>query len=411
MPKLAQSMTDVAIRNLKPKDKPYRVALGRGLHLQVKPDGSKFWLFRYRFNEKENSLSLKRYPDVSMAQAEAQVREFHQLLAKGTDPSDTRKQVRAEIRLNQANTFKVWGERWWDYWHNGKSARHADYVRRRLELDVYPVIGERPINDIDAYEIVGVIKSIASRGALDIAKRAHQTIGQIYRYAIAHGNESLTKRNPASEIRPSDIIPSRKTQNYARLEIKELPELLRKIDASTSHPTTRLAIKLMALTFVRTSELIQARWEEFDLDNAQWKIPAERMKMRTPHVVPLSRQSLEILELLKPLTGHGPLLFPSQNKFHQPMSNNTILKALAIMGYKGRMTGHGFRGIASTALHEQGFDHQHIELQLAHQERNEVSAAYNYAQYLTQRTQMMQHWADYLDQLRLGGKILDLKRA
>lgn len=309
---------------------------------------------------------------------------------------------------NKANTFELWAKKCWQHWRTSKSSRHADYVKRRLEADISPSIGKLPINEIEAHQVVDTVKVIAERGALDIAKRAHQTIGQVFRYAIAHSKESKAKRNSASEIKPSDIIESRQKVNYARAELKELPQLLRAIDASSSQLLTRLAVKLMALTFVRTAELIGAKWSEFDFDEKQWRVAPERMKMKTPHIVPLSRQAIHLLDVLKPLTGHGELVFPNQNNHSKPMSNNTILKALEVAGYKHRMTGHGFRGLASTALHEQGFDHQHIELQLAHQERNQVSAAYNHALYLKQRASMMQHWADYLDELKAGAKVISL---
>lgn len=276
-------------------------------------------------------------------------------------------------------------------------------MQRRLEADVYPVLGNLPITAINAPDVVRTIKSIAARGALDMAKRAHQSIGQIFRYAIAHGDESMVTRNPAADIKPSDIIETRRKVNYARVEIKELPGLLRAIEAASISSLTRLAIKLMALTFVRTSELIGGRWDEIDLEAAQWRIPADRMKMKDPHIVPLSHQAVEVLKTLQIITGTSELMFPSQVAGKAgTMSNGTILVALKRMGYGGMMTGHGFRGLASTALHEQGFDHKHIELQLAHAERNEVSAAYNHALYLQQRTAMMQHWADYLDGVKAG---------
>lgn len=205
------------------------------------------------------------------------------------------------------------------------------------------------------------------------------------------------------------MLASRQKQNLARIDGKELPELLRHIEAYKGAATTRLAIKLMAMTFVRTTELIGARWSEFDLDTARWDIPADRMKMKTPHIVPLAAQAVNLLKTLHLITGHSVMLFPGERDHERSMSNNTILKALERMGYKGRMTGHGFRGVASTMLHEMGFDHAHIELQLAHQERNEVSAAYNHATYLSQRARMMQHWADYLDACTTG-KLLAFRR-
>ena len=282
---------------------------------------------------------------------------------------------------------------------------------RRLEADVFPAIGDRPIVDINASDITKLVKSVSNRGAVVIAKRILQSTARVFSYAIAHTEDSKVMINPAIQIKPSDIITPRKEVNYARLDIKELPELLRAIDGSSSAPLTRLATKLMALTFVRTSELINAKWSEFDFEAAQWRIPAERMKMETPHIVPLARQALHILESLKTISGDGEMVFPNQNNRTKPMSNNTILKALAIMGYKGKMTGHGFRGIASTALHEQGYDHMHIELQLAHQERDQTSAAYNHALYLKQRTTMMQNWADHLDELKAGAKVISINRA
>lgn len=407
------ALTDTAIKAAKPKDKAFKLYDEAGLFIQVTPSGGKWWRFKYRFEGKEKLLSLGTYPEVSLLEARERRNKARKLLAgePPIDPSAKRQADDAEKTANKTNTFQVWAGKWWDKWHQDKSPRHADYVKKRLEADIYPSIGKLPINQIEAYEIVEAIKAIAERGALDIAKRAHQTIGQVFRYAIAHSKESKAKRNPASEIKPSDIIQSRPKQNYARVDLKELPQLLRDLESSKSQPLTRLAVKLIALTFVRTTELIEARWTEFDLDEKQWRIPAERMKMKTPHIVPLSRQAIHVLEQLKAISGHCELVFPNQNNHSKPMSNNTILKALELAGYKHRMTGHGFRGLASTALHEQGFDHQHIELQLAHQERNQVSAAYNHALYLKQRTAMMQHWADYLDELKAGAKVVEFKKA
>ena len=266
------------------------------------------------------------------------------------------------------------------------------------------------MTSIDAMHIADIIRAISARGALDLAKRAKNTISQVFRYAMANDTRAVNRvsRNPAIDFMPSDIIQPRKAKNHARVSIKELPALLRAIDTSETRAITRIAIKLMAYTFVRTSELIQAKWCEFDLSASEWRIPAERMKMSTPHIVPLASQTIELLTILQTISGEGDYLFPHLNNHTKTMSNNTILKALERMGYKGTMTGHGFRGIASTALHEQGFDHQHIELQLAHSERNEVSAAYNHALYLTQRKTMMQQWADYLDELKAGAKVIPL---
>jgi len=276
-----------------------------------------------------------------------------------------------------------------------------------LESDVFPALGRKPVGEVTAPQLLAMAKRIESRGAIDIAKRALQTCGQVLRYAVAHGQ---LERNPAADVKPSDALKPRRKTNYARLDAKEVPTLLRKIDAYQGTPTTRLAMMLMALTFVRTGELIGARWGEFDLEGAEWRIPPERMKMRTPHIVPLSRQAVEVLATLnEQRRGVTDLLFPGERDHEKPMSNNTILKALERMGYKGRMTGHGFRGIASTVLHELGHRHDVIELQLAHLERNSVSAAYNHATYLKERRELMQAWADHLDRLRRGATLLKLK--
>jgi integrase len=261
---------------------------------------------------------------------------------------------------------------------------------------------------VTAPSLLLVARRIEARDAVDIARRSLQTCGQILRYAVAEG---LIERSPASDIKPADVLKPHKVQNHARLGARELPDLLRRIDVYQGGPYTRQALKLMALTFVRTTELIGAHWDEFELGAGEWRIPAERMKMRTPHIVPLSTQALEVLNTLAELRNQSPLLFPGERDHERPMSNNTILKALERMGYKGRMTGHGFRGIASTELHELGWRHDVIECQLAHQQRNRVSAAYNHALYLPQRRELMQAWADHLDALRSKSKGLASGRA
>jgi integrase len=350
---------------------------------------------------------LGKYPEVSLAEARDKRDQMRKLIAKGIDPVQSQKAAKEAKKLAQTNSFEAVARTWFEGWKDARSPRHAEYVIRRLEADVFPVIGSRPVSEIQAPELVKMMKAIQHRGALDIAKRCYQMTGQVFRYAIAHG---IAERNPVSDIKPSDILPSRRQTNYARVDAKELPSLLRAIEAYQGTPVTRLAIKLLALTFVRTSELIGARWEEFDLQAGQWRIPAQRMKMRTEHIVPLSLQTIQILQILHGITGHSKLLFPGERDHGKTMSNNTILKGLERMGFKGRMTGHGFRGLASTVLHEQGFDHAHIELQLAHQERNAVSAAYNHATYIKQRAKMMQWWGDYLEHL-LRGNVTKIRKS
>lgn len=386
-------LTDPIIKAAKPKAKPYSLPDGYGLVLLVQPSGAKWWRYRYRFNATAKMLSMGVYPDVTLKEARNEHKRFKELLAQGIDPSQHRQEKKQQEAIAAENSFESIARLWWDHWKSGKTERHAGYTIRRLEADIFPVIGNKPITEITAPILIMVIKKIESRGALDIAGRALTTCGQIMRYAVAHG---LAERNPAADIKPSDVLKPSKKTNYARLDQKELPELLQKIDEYDGQPLTKLAMKLMALTFVRTSELIGARWDEIESDNKLWRIPAERMKMKTPHIVPLSDQAIAVIEKIKDLAVDQVLLFPSERRDGKSMSNNTILYALYRLGYHSRMTGHGFRGIASTILHERGYNHDHIELQLAHSKRDAVSASYNHALYLEPRARMMQDWADYL---------------
>ncbi len=399
-------LTDSKLKNAKPDARPYKLVDGQGLHALVQTSGSVLWQQRYRFEGKERTASHGSYPLVSLLEARKKRDELKKLLLEGLDPAKVKRQRSANGGFSLGETFEEIADTWHKQWSEVRSPRHAAYVRRRLEGDVFPVIGDLPIASLRPLDVVKVIKAIEARGAVDIAKRAYQTIGAICRYAVAHG---LMDRDPTRDVKPSDILISRRSTNYARVDVKELPELLRAVEAYQGTSTTRMALKLMALTFVRTGELIAARWTEFDISEAVWRIPAERMKMRTEHIVPLSRQAIETLQTLQVISGNAELLFPGDRNRKKPISNNTLLKALERMGFKGRMTGHGFRGLASTVLHENGFDHAHIEAQLAHQERNRISASYNHALYLKQRTVLMQWWADYLDQA-IGRNVVLLKR-
>jgi integrase len=400
------ALSDVEIRRAKPKQKAYRISDGGGMYLWVTPAGGKLWRWAYSYERKEKLMTLGKYPDISLATARERHAEARKLLATGIDPMARRKAEKTAEQVANENSFASIATQWLEHWQHGKSPRHVDSTRRRLKANILPTLGARPIAQIEAPELVTMVKAIEQRGARDIAKRSLETTGQIFRYGIAHG---YAKRNPASEIRPSDVLKTTRKVNYARIDAKELPNLLRQIEVYPGTHVTRLAIKLMALTFVRTSELIGAKWAEFDLKAARWNIPEQRMKMRTPHIVPLSKQALEILGTLSELTGNAEWLFPGDRNPKRAMSNNTILKGLERMGYKGRMTGHGFRGIASTILHEQEYPHEHIELQLAHAPRNAVSAAYNHALHLKSRAKMMQDWANYLEMTQRGAKVLSFR--
>jgi integrase len=400
------ALTDITIRKIRPTDKPHKVSDGGGLFLWVTPAGGKLWRWSYRHEGKQKLMTLGKYPDVPLALARERHSEGRKLLATGTDPMAQRKLIKAAVRIASENSFASVAAQWLGHWSEGKSPRHVDSVRRRIAADILPSLGTRPVAEIEAPEIVALATTIEKRGAREIAKRVLEMCGQIFRYAIAHG---LAERNPAMAIKPRDILrPSRKA-NYARIDTKELPGLLKRIEVYQGTPLTRLAIKLMALTFVRTSELIGARWSEFDLQSGRWDIPAERMKMKTPHIVPLAKQSLEVLGMLRQISGDSGLVFPGDRDPTKPMSNNTILKALERMGYKGAMTGHGFRGLASTVLHEQGYQHEHIELQLAHAPRNAVSAAYNHALHLEARGKMMREWANFLERTQRSVKVLAIR--
>lgn len=397
------ALTDVAIKRAKPRETPYKLGDAGGMFLWVTPSGGKSWRWSYRHEGKQKLMALGLYPDVPLSLARERHAEGRRLLAQGTDPMAERKAVKTAERVADENSFTKIADKWLEHWQHGKTKRYVDLTKRRLTTNVLPSLGAISIKEVTAPHLVAMVMAIQERGARDVAKRALETTGQIFRFAVAHG---YAERNPAAEIRPSDVLQKAYKTNFARIDVKELPHLLRQIQVYQGRHVTRLAMKLLALTFVRTGELIAAKWSEFDFEDARWNVPAERMKMRSAHIVPLSQQTLDSLAELHTLTGTSEWLFPGEGPNNEHMSNNTILKGLERMGYKGTMTGHGFRGLASTILHEQEYPHDHIELQLAHSPRNAVSAAYNHALYLKPRAKMMQDWADYLDRTQRAGKAL-----
>ncbi len=397
-------LNDVTCRNAQPQKKVYRKFDAHGLYLEVTPKGSKYWRLKYRFLGKERRLALGVYPEVSLAEAREKQAVARKQLSLGLDPTIVKQEKKRDAVLNAANSFEAVAREWHERHKMRVSEKHANTIITRLEADVFPVIGKRPIRDLTPPEILDVLRKIEKRGAHELAHRAKQYIGQVLRYGIATGR---TERDHTADLR--DALLQVKTTHYAALEPNELPEflkVLRRNDARL-YPQTRMAMEFLMLTFVRTSEMIEARWEEFDLAHKTWLIPAERMKMRAPHLVPLSRQTLEILEELKPISGHREWVFPSHVKPRQHMSNNTILEALRRMGYRGRMTGHGFRALAMTTIKERlGYRHEVIDRQLAHSHRNSVDAAYDRAKFLDDRRTMMQDWADYLDRAALEEKVI-----
>ena len=390
-------LTDTAIKNAKGRDRAYKLFDGHGLFLLVNPNGRKGWRLKYRFNGKEKLLSLGPYPEVSLAKARDRRADARKLLVDGIDPSVV-KRAEKFARLEQGtNTFEAIGREWFEKNSPRWSTSHRDRSKRLLEKDLYPWLGSRPIAEIDAPELLRVIRRIESRGAVDTAHRALQYCGMVFRYAIATGRAS---RDPSGDLRGA-LPPVQKRHHASIIEPKAVGALLRAIEGYEGHLVTRCALQLAPLVFVRPGELRRAEWSEIDMENAEWRIPADKMKMESPHIIPLSRQALATLSEIKPLTGGGTYVFPSVRSRQRPMSENTVNAALRRLGYtKEQMTGHGFRSMASTLLNEQGWHHDAIERQLAHAERNGVRAAYNYAEHLPERRRMMQAWADYLDGLK-----------
>jgi len=407
-------LTDTAVRNAKPgirpdgrpTEKPYKLTDGKGLHLEVAPAGGKWWRLQYRFEGRQKRLSLGVYPDVSLKAARERRDEARKLLAAGIDPSAQRKADKRARRVAAANSFEAIAREWHGVQKPRWAPQHAAQVLQSFEVDVFPVLGGRPISEIAAPEGLDLLRQIADRGAPDLAGRIRQRCDAVARYAIQTGRATY---NPFTDLRGAVKAPPK--QPRAMLPIAELPEFLRRLEAYDGHVLTRLAMKLCILTMTRTIEVIGARWAEFDRERKVWEVPAERMKMRRPHLVPLSDQALAVLDDLHPLSGHRELLFPGERDPRRPMSNNTMLFALYRLGYHGRATMHGFRSVASTVLNETGrFNPDAIERQLAHGEADKVRAAYHRAEYLDERGRMVQWWADHLDRLRADGNVVPLRR-
>ena len=395
-------LSDVLIRKAKASSKPQKLTDGRGLYLLLTPADQRWWRFKYRFAGKEKLLSLGVYPDVSLKQAREKCEEVRKLVAAGSDPSAARQAEKRAVREAADNDFASVARAWLENIKAEWSPQHYSDSLKRVEMFIFPKIGHRPIRDVTAPELLAALRGIEARGTIESAHKEARACGQVFRFAIASGR---CDRNPAGDLRGA-LKAKPKAKPMAALGADDLPGLLAGIDAYDGDVQTRLALKLLALTFVRTNELRSAAWAEVDLDKAEWTIPAERMKTKAPHHVPLARQAVEAFRQLHALNGSRELVFPGRRPV-QPISKNTILFALYRMGYHSRMTGHGFRAIASTALNELGYRSDVIERQLAHTEKNAVRAAYHRSQYLEERKTMMQQWADYLDALRAdGGKVV-----
>lgn len=393
-------LPETKIRSAPAKDKPYKLSDGGGLYLLVNPDNSKYWRLKYRIDGKEKVLSLGVYPVVTAAMAREEALEAKRKLHKNEDPVHSR---RMERMARSGNSFFSVAEEWFSKQKGRWTANHANRVWTSLEQDVFPTLGSRPIGDIKTLECLAVIRAVEDRGAIDVAGRIKQRMSSVFRYAV---QTARIEFNPADQLH--GVITTKKVTHRASLKSEALPDFLRALDRFSGQELTRLALKLLLLTFVRPGELRGARWDEIHFRSKQWRIPAERMKMKEEHIVPLSSQAIDVLKQLKKLTGKYDLIFPGVRSIRRPMSENTLTNAIRKrLGFNA--TAHGFRSTASTALNEAGFKPDVIERQLAHAERNKVRAAYNRSQYVKERSEMMQWWADYLDGLKSGADVVPIR--
>ncbi|SCX87530.1 integrase arm-type DNA-binding domain-containing protein [Nitrosospira sp. Nsp13] len=395
------ALTNTIIRTAKPHNKPYKMADEKGMFLYITPAGSKLWRLKYRFDGKEKLLSLGAYPDVSLKDARASRDDARKLHANRIDPCENRKVQKTARVERAANSFEVVAREWFSKYRPGWSTSHSERTIRRLENDVFPWIGGRPIAEIGASEVLDVLRRIEGRGTLDTAHRAHQNCSQVFRYAVATGR---ALRDPTPDLRGA--LPAANGGHFAAItEPQEVGALLRAIDGFKGTFIVLCALKLAPMLFVRPGELRQARWQEFDLDRAEWKYWVTKTK--TDHLVPLASQAVKILKELHALSGHTNFVFPGARSHTRAMSDAAVNAALRRMGYdtQNEMTGHGFRAMARTILHQEiGIAPEIIEHQLAHRVSDTLGAAYNRTKFLKERRRMMQQWADYLDLLRSGSK-------
>ncbi|WP_336139145.1 tyrosine-type recombinase/integrase [Acinetobacter ursingii] len=385
-------LTDAQVRKIKPLDKKKRYSDEKGLYLEVTPAGGRFWRIKYRFNNRESTLTIGSYPEISLAQARRARDEARIQLYNNIDPNAAKNERLQQ--LDESTLFKVLAMEWME--DRKAVIKEATYLRDLsvFEKDLFPDLGDMPIDQIKGKDVLACAKKIEARGAQEMAKRSIPLAGRIFRFAIRKG---IIENDPTPHL--GEALKPRKVKNMARIDISEFPAFLERMDRYHGSPIIRSALQLMTLTFVRTAELRMMEWNEIDYNNCLWRIPAHKMKMAQPHIVPLSRQALELLEGLKPLTGNKQYVFYNYSTA-KPISSNALLCAIRTMGYNGKMTGHGFRGLASTTLHEQGYMHDAIEIQLAHKVGNAVSQAYNHAQHLDYRIKMMREWSNFIDGLR-----------
>jgi integrase len=389
-------LTDASIRNAKFSDKQFKLYDSQGLYVLVNKSG-KYFRLDFRFGGKRKTMSLGVYPNIKLSDAREKRDTAKKLIKDGINPIHYRKQQKIIEAVKEANGFEVVSREWFEKNQHTWTEGHSQTIIRRLEYNIFPWLGSKPIGDVTPPELLDVLRRIENRGALETAHRVKQICSQIFRYAIATGR---CDRDPATDLKGA-IPPTKPKRMATIIDPIQIGELLRAIDGYHGHLITKCAMSLAPLVFVRPGELRKAEWKEFDLERGEWRIPGQKMKAKVPHLVPLSNQAIQILNEIQPLTGRGKYVFPSLRSKDRPMSNNTVLAALRRMGYsKEEMTGHGFRAMASTMLHERGWSSNVVEKQLAHAERNKVKASYNHAEFLSERKRLMQEWADYLDELR-----------
>ncbi|ELW5370153.1 TPA: tyrosine-type recombinase/integrase, partial [Escherichia coli] len=390
-------LNDMQIRRAKPEAKAYTLGDGQGLSLLVEPNGSKSWRFRYRYAGKPKMISLGVYPTITLAEARARRDEARKIVAEGKNPSEVRKEQKLALRIQSENAFEKIAREW----HQMKSAKwsagYASDIIEAFQNDIFPYVGTRPVGEIKPLELLNVLRKIEKRGALEKMRKVRQRCSEVFRYAIATGRAEF---NPAADL--SSALEVHKSNHFPFLKSDEIPDFLRALDSYAGSRLVQIATKLLMVTGVRTIELRAALWQEFDLDNAIWEIPAERMKMRRPHLVPLSTQALGFLNELKSMTGNYRYVFPGRNDPNKPMSEASVNQLIKRIGYAGKLTGHGFRHTLSTILHENGFNTAWIEMQLAHVDKNTIRGVYNHAQYIEDRKKMMQWYSDFI--INLNGE-------
>ncbi|MEY4475400.1 MAG: hypothetical protein RL248_1167, partial [Pseudomonadota bacterium] len=384
------ALTDLEIRCAKPQEKPYTKADGNGLSLLVEPNGSKGWRFRYRFAGKPKMLSLGTYPVVSLTEARRKRDEAKKLVMVGINPSDLRKEQKLVQQGEGSNTFEAITREWYQRRYDRWSESYRLEMMSTFERDVFPYIGYRPIKEIKPLELMAVLSKLEKRGATEKMRKVRQRCGEVWKYAIITGRAEY---NPAPDL--ASAFAPHKREHYPHLTINEIPEFLSSLASYSGSMLVKLAMRLLILTGTRPGELRQAEWAEFDFDNALWEIPAVRMKMRRPHMVPLPDQAITILKQIQPISGRYQFVFPGRIQHSKPISDMTLNVLIRRIGYGGRATGHGFRHTMSTILHEQGFNTAWIETQLAHVDKNSIRGTYNHAQYLDGRREMLQWYADY----------------